>query len=76
MANAAPRPGATLRKNITSVILADNLNKNQSFRTTELSNYVRSRQLTESLDLLEKCGFSGDTAIFVLSNFQSLGARA
>lgn len=76
MANAVPGEKRRYQEKFNSAIIADDLNKNQSFRTTELSKYTRSRQLTESLDLLKKCGFSGDTAIFVLSNFQSLGARA
>jgi hypothetical protein len=67
MANAVPRQKRRYIKKNHSAIIADNLEKNQLSRFCELSNYARSRQLTEALQLLDECGFSGDTAVFMLS---------
>ena len=39
----------------------------QVFRLKKLIN---QRNLTESLDLLEKSGFSGDFALFIVQNIQ------
>jgi hypothetical protein len=39
----------------------------QVFRLKKL---ITQRNLTESLDLLEKSGFSGDFALFVIQNIQ------
>lgn len=51
-------------------ILAQTLPINQESRISELSNYISRHQLTNSLEHLEQCGFSGDTAIFMLAYLQ------
>lgn len=43
---------------------------NQESRISELSNYIRHHQLTNALEYLEQCGFSDDTAIFILALLQ------
>ena len=38
----------------------------------QLKNLVSQRKLTESLELLEKSGISGDFALFIIQNIQTL----
>jgi hypothetical protein len=40
----------------------------------QLKKLVSQRKLTESLEVLEKSGISGDFALFVLQNIQTLEA--
>jgi hypothetical protein len=40
----------------------------------QLKNLISQRNLTESLDLLEKSGVSGDFALFVIQNIQLMEA--
>ncbi|MBD2560489.1 MULTISPECIES: hypothetical protein [Nostoc] len=46
----------------------------QKYRNSELSNYISDRRLTKSLDILEKAGYSGNTAIFMLAYCQKEAA--
>lgn len=56
-------------KNLT-YILTQTFHINQESRISELSNCINRHQLTNSLEHLEQCGFSGDTAIFMLAWLQ------
>jgi len=56
-------------KNLTN-ILTQTFHVNQESRISELSNCISRHQLTNSLEHLEQCGFSGDTAIFILACLQ------
>jgi len=46
--------------------------QNQASRISELSNYISRRHLTDALEVLEKSSVTGDLAIFMLANLQSL----
>lgn len=58
------------RGNSITRILPQNPTKNQV--VLELSNYIANRSFTEAVDLLEKCGITGDVALFIIANLQSL----
>ena len=72
MTNAVPGQGRTALSKPNSAILQQTLSKNQLNRISELSNYIRRRQLTNALALLERRGLTGDLAIFLLVNLQNL----
>ena len=36
----------------------------------KLSNYITNYRLSDALELLEQCGYSGNAALFVLANLQ------
>lgn len=59
-----------LGSNSTTRILPQNTTENQV--VSELSNYIADGSLTEGLELLQKRGITGDLAIFILANLQSL----
>ncbi len=42
----------------------------QKYQSSELSNYISDRRLTESVEILESAGFTGDLAIFFLACLQ------
>ncbi|MHC5915872.1 MAG: hypothetical protein ACYTXE_33855 [Nostoc sp.] len=42
----------------------------------QLVKYIRCNRLTDSLSILENSGYTGDLAIFVLANLQSLEVEA
>ncbi|MTJ10697.1 hypothetical protein [Anabaena sp. UHCC 0204] len=42
-------------------------------RLTNLIGKVRDKRLTESLELLEKSGFTGDLALFILGEIAACG---
>ncbi|AFW97312.1 MULTISPECIES: hypothetical protein [unclassified Anabaena] len=44
----------------------------QQERFNYLQSLVSDRQLTESLEMLEKSGISGDFALFIIQNIQTL----
>lgn len=48
-------------------ILPQALQSNQLFLI-----YIRRRQLTNALEFLQECGYSGDTAIFMLACCQKV----
>ncbi|BBD65928.1 hypothetical protein NIES4072_03930 [Nostoc commune NIES-4072] len=48
----------------------------QSSTTTQLVKQSRCNSLTDSLSILENSGYTGDLAIFVLANLQSLEVEA
>jgi hypothetical protein len=41
----------------------------------KLTSYVRQKELTNCLDLLESYGYKGDTAVLLLAWFQVGGER-
>jgi hypothetical protein len=43
-------------------------------RLTKLIGKVRDKRLTESLELLEQSGFTGDLALFILGEIQEVWA--
>jgi len=42
---------------------------------SELLYYTKSGYLTQAIDLLEKRGITGDTAIFIIATLQAMGAQ-
>ncbi len=44
----------------------------QKSRSSELSNYISDRRLTESVEILENVGFTGDLAVFIIASLQIL----
>ena len=42
----------------------------------QLNNCIDSRSLTDCLTILENSGYTGDTAIFILANLQTLEVEA
>lgn len=56
--------------NKLEAIVPQTLPTNQESRISELLNYISRHQLTNSLEHLEQCGFSGDTGIFILACLQ------
>jgi len=44
----------------------------QKYRSSELSNYISDRRLTESVEILENVGFTNDLAIFFIASLQIL----
>ena len=44
----------------------------QKHRSSELSNYISDRRLTESVEILENVGFTNDLAIFFIASLQIL----
>lgn len=66
------RQGFAIEK--LSSILTQTLPKSQEYRISELSNYISNRRLTESIEILEKAGYSGNTAIFMLAYCQKEAA--
>jgi uncharacterized protein YejL (UPF0352 family) len=44
----------------------------QQERFNQLQSFVVNCQLTESLEVLEKSGISGDFALFIIQNIQTL----
>jgi len=44
----------------------------QKSRSSELSNYISDRRLTESVEILENVGFTGDLAVFLIASLQIL----
>ncbi|MBD2527456.1 hypothetical protein [Nostoc sp. FACHB-133] len=67
------RQGFAIEK--LSSILTQTLPKSQESRISELSNYISNRRLTESIEILEKAGYSGgNTAIFMLAYCQKEAA--
>lgn len=46
----------------------------QKYRSSELSNYISDRRLTESVEILENSRYTGDTAIFFIASLQILEA--
>ncbi|MBL1202466.1 MAG: hypothetical protein FWK04_26215 [Nostoc sp. GBBB01] len=57
-----------------TTIVTQTLPKNQESRISELSNYISDRRLTESIKILEKASYSGNTAIFMLAYCQKEAA--
>lgn len=67
MTNAAPGKGRTalsLKINLDSAIVTQNISVNQ------LLLLIRSHQLTEVIETLEKRGLTGDIAVFILACLQ------
>jgi hypothetical protein len=62
------RRGFAVKEAISSIV-PQIQSPNQAAR---LKKYVRDRSLTTALDFLEKRNISGDVAIFILANLQSL----
>ncbi|MCC5611064.1 hypothetical protein LC612_31015 [Nostoc sp. CHAB 5834] len=56
-----------------NIILSQILQKS---RSSELSNYISDRRLTESVEILENVGFTGDLAIFIIASLQILEVGA
>ncbi|QHG21064.1 hypothetical protein [Nostoc sp. ATCC 53789] len=48
----------------------------QKSRSSESSNYISDRRLTESVEILENVGFTGDLAIFIIASLQILEVGA
>jgi hypothetical protein len=46
----------------------------QKYQSSELSNYISDRRLTESVEILENSGYTGDTASFMLAYCQKEAA--
>jgi hypothetical protein len=44
----------------------------QKYRSSELSNYISDRRLTESVKILENVGITNDLAIFFIASLQIL----
>lgn len=44
----------------------------QTSAKKQLNNCIDSRSLTDSLNILENSGYTGDLAIFILANLQGL----
>lgn len=65
------QPKGGLRKNSISRIVPQTHPSNQVFQ--RLSRHVRQRKLTNALELLEKRGYYGDTAIFIIASIQDIG---
>lgn len=61
------------RKNSITRILPRSTTQNQV--VPELSYYINRRRFTDSLELLEKRGITGDTARFIIANLQSIGGE-
>lgn len=55
-----------------SAIVTQNISVNQEYRISELSNYISDHRLTESVEILENVGFTGDLAVFLIANLQIL----
>jgi hypothetical protein len=66
-----PEVSPSSTKNLTIPILHQLHGDSQVFRLKKL---ITQRNLTESLDLLEKSGVSGDFALFVIQNIQLMEA--
>jgi hypothetical protein len=62
-----PEVSQSSTKKLTTPILHQLHGVSQVFRLKKL---ITQRNLTESLDLLEKSGVSGDFALFVIQNIQ------
>lgn len=48
----------------------------QKYRSSELSNYISDRRLTESVEILENSTYSNDLAIFFIASLQNLEVGA
>lgn len=55
-----------------SQILPQVTSKIQLFEINEVLKYAEGWQLTDALDLLEKRGFVGDLALFLIATLQSM----
>jgi hypothetical protein len=64
-----PEVSPSSTKKLTIPILHQLHGDSQVFRLKKL---ITQRNLTESLDLLEKSGVSGDFALFIIQNIQTL----
>jgi hypothetical protein len=64
-----PEVSPSSTKKLTTPILHQLHGVSQVFRLKKL---IIQRNLTESLDLLEKSGVSGDFALFIIQNIQTL----
>ncbi|MBD2505320.1 hypothetical protein [Anabaena azotica] len=55
----------------TTSILAKSPPRGQSKRDKSLINAINRRQLSKSLEIREKSGYTGDLGIFILANLQA-----
>lgn len=67
-----------LKSFCNSPIIGDSRAKSQALptkndRLTNLIGKVRDKRLTESLELLEQSGFTGDLALFILGEIAGVG---
>jgi hypothetical protein len=65
------KPKGGLRKNSIKRIVPQTHPSNQVFQ--HLLSYVRQRELTNALELLEKRGHYGKTAFFIIASIQNMG---
>jgi len=69
--------GRSSTKNLTTPILhqihgVSQVSGKKNARLRQLKNLINQHQLTESLEMLEKSGISGDFALFIIQNIQTL----
>lgn len=65
-------PQHYLQKAYQVRIIAESPLVGQSQSYKKLTQAIHRRELTTSLEILEASGFTGDLAIFILANLQSL----
>jgi hypothetical protein len=70
MISAPPSKEWRYQKSNFDSILPQAQAQNQGF--LDLFNYINNRQLTDTLEFLDQSGYSGNTALFLIANFQSL----
>ena len=64
------------KKTITSILHQlhgfSQVSPKKNGRLRQLKKLINQRKLTESLEMLEKTGISGDFALFIIQNIQTL----
>lgn len=65
-------PTAPIKKAYQVSIIAESPLGGQSQSYKKLTQAIHRRELTTNLEILEASGFTGDLAIFILANLQSL----